>query len=186
MPESSTCRYSSAVERALRKRTVVGSIPTGGSFFFGDFSEDGARKTHRRRNRTPATLIATGTEVQPKHQPGSSVLTVFCIRAAPRFSIFQLQQLDFVGRELIQARVAQWIERWTSNPKVAGSSPAVGTFVRRRWSDGMMRMHGAPTCARGRSVPVWAGGLPSFPGRKGTTKSQQHPKGFPGGPPPQY
>ena len=26
------------------------------------------------------------------------------------------------------ARVAQWIERWTSNPKVAGSSPAVGTI----------------------------------------------------------
>ena len=27
-------RYSSVVERALRKRTVVGSIPTGGSSFF--------------------------------------------------------------------------------------------------------------------------------------------------------
>ena len=26
------------------------------------------------------------------------------------------------------ARVAQWIERWTSNPKVAGSSPAGGAF----------------------------------------------------------
>ena len=26
------------------------------------------------------------------------------------------------------APVAQWIERWTSNPKVAGSSPARGIF----------------------------------------------------------
>ena len=30
------------------------------------------------------------------------------------------------------ARVAQWIERWTSNPKVAGSSPAVGNFGHKR------------------------------------------------------
>ena len=29
-PRNQLCLYSSVVERALRKRTVVGSIPTGG------------------------------------------------------------------------------------------------------------------------------------------------------------
>ncbi len=32
-------RYSSVVERALRKRTVVGSIPTGGSFVIAQAAE---------------------------------------------------------------------------------------------------------------------------------------------------
>ena len=32
---------------------------------------------------------------------------------------------------LLTAPLAQWIARWTSNPKVAGSSPAGGTFPSR-------------------------------------------------------
>ena len=37
------------------------------------------------------------------------------------------------------ARVAQWIARWTSNPKVAGSSPAQGNLFEyfNRFSGGM-------------------------------------------------
>ena len=71
-------RYSSVVERALCKRTVVGSNPTGG-------------------------FIAC--------------INLYCLGTV-------------IGHPLnVTARVAQWIERWTSNPKVAGSSPAVGNFI---------------------------------------------------------
>ena len=71
-------RYSSVVERALCKRTVVGSNPTGGFV-------------------TIAHPECLGT-----------------VNACPPNAT---------------ARVAQWIERWTSYPKVAGSSPAVGNFI---------------------------------------------------------
>ena len=72
-------RYSSVVERALCKRTVVGSNPTGG------------------------------------------LLELTRCKFCPRGVIHHLANLT--------ARVAQWIERWTSNPKVAGSSSAVGSYM---------------------------------------------------------
>ena len=42
-----TCRYSSVVEHALRKRTVVDSIPTGG-FHWTHFIEDKLRRLSYR------------------------------------------------------------------------------------------------------------------------------------------
>ena len=42
-----------------------------------------------------------------------------------------MSTLDSVGEE--QALLAQWIARWTSNPKVAGSSPAQGNSFFQSW-----------------------------------------------------
>ena len=46
----STGRYSSVVERALRKRTVVGSIPTGGSLFDNPAAQRGITPTQSQNN----------------------------------------------------------------------------------------------------------------------------------------
>ena len=60
-------------------------------------------KTHRRRNRTPATLIATGTEVQPEHQPGSSVLLL----AGTLRESHQLHRYDAVATGPVEFLVVQ-------------------------------------------------------------------------------
>ena len=52
-------RYSSVVERALRKRTVVGSIPTGGLVCFG---HRGARAPSKSPTLTPRALRARSVE----------------------------------------------------------------------------------------------------------------------------
>lgn len=106
------------------------NVPRG--FRLENGAADERPKTHRRRNRTPATLIATGTEVQPRHQPGSSVPTRSLPLLGKALIHFREPHSDFVWFACRYARVAQWIERWTSNPKVAGSSPAVGRFCRSR------------------------------------------------------
>ena len=46
-----------------------------------------------------------------------------------QFEYYFVEQEGSV-RLLIMTRMAQWIARWTSNPEVAGSSPASGTFYR--------------------------------------------------------
>ena len=52
-------RYSSVVERALRKRTVVGSIPTGGLVCF---RHRGARAPSKSPTLTPRALRARSVE----------------------------------------------------------------------------------------------------------------------------
>ena len=54
-------------------------------------------------------------------------------RGLTRFEIKNMQRLPgfhafYFHWSFTSAPVAQWIARWTSNPKVAGSSPARGVF----------------------------------------------------------
>ena len=81
-----------------------------------------ARKLLLRQRRMPPRLSGvwfssfriTSETIAGKHLPRSAIST------------WVTHHFDFRAVHIIVARVAQWIERWTSNPKVAGSSPAVG------------------------------------------------------------
>ena len=53
-----------------------------------------------------------------------------------------------------KARVAQWIERWTSNPKVAGSSPAVGMCLFREVRTRNSKWSTKPTVSYRRDLAI--------------------------------
>jgi hypothetical protein len=78
LPFSYTCRYSSVVERALRKRTVVGSIPTGGfyclpsesSFSFSHTNvQIGGKTKWNRRGLNPGPSACKADVIPLHHNP---------------------------------------------------------------------------------------------------------------------
>ena len=81
LPFCYTCRYSSVVERALRKRTVVGSIPTGGLVLFNlkgahppyaQFCRNvGMREKWNRRGLNPGPSACKADVIPLHHNPMS-------------------------------------------------------------------------------------------------------------------